>query len=139
MVEVIVSLTVSIILLTTFQTLIIQMIKINRSSESSFLASVYLRELIEVAKDLEKSDWSEITKAECLIPNKCYPKIESSEWKLFPTTTAETIRNNGYVYERWLSVENINASTSKVIAQITWKNVAGATSSSTLENYIYNY
>jgi hypothetical protein len=55
MVEALVGITIAVLLIATFMSLITHTIKINRVNMMGVKATMYLQELIEIAKDLEQS------------------------------------------------------------------------------------
>ena len=74
-IEALIGITIGGLLLATFSTLIYQTIKINRVNASQIKATMYLQELIEVAKDLEQSATTTIfLPGPTLSCNNCYPK-----------------------------------------------------------------
>ena len=156
-VEALVGITIAALLLVTFTTLIWQTIKINNANAKDLKATMYLQELIEVAKDLEQSDWDELTKDACNISidsnYKCHPYIDIVLQKWFLSTSGkEYLENN--TYTRWLTIENVSRdpatneivtsggvddpNTKKVKAEIKWNN-GFQDRNLTLETYVYNY
>jgi len=152
--------TIAAIILLAFTTLITNAISFNSANGQRLQATLYLQELIEVAKDLEQSpeisgDWNQhITYC---INKVCQPIIVSnateSWWEL--TDGEETLDDT---YTRSLTIENvyrknanneitsfpctdpcaIDLNTKKVIAQIDWNDRFGQAPLE-LEAYIYNY
>jgi len=160
-IEALVGITLAALLLVAFTALISQTIKINHANTSGLKATMYLQELIEIAKDLEQStstwqsNWISTTGQECNTLYVCYPMASGTTWTLISTTTTakgEYLENN--IYTRWLTIENVcrdsnknidacpsdelSTSTKKVIATITWNNGFGS-QTSTLETYVYTY
>jgi type II secretory pathway pseudopilin PulG len=149
MIEAVVGVTLASILLTAFMTLTVQTVKINRANINELKADMYLKELIEVAKDLEQSDWNELSTSTCV--SACHPTTTANVWQLESGT--ELIDNN--VYNRWLIIEEVfrnatdeivvsttpgavlSTSTKKIITTITW-NDGFKDASSTLETYVYD-
>jgi hypothetical protein len=160
-IEAVVGIALASVFLTAFATLTMQTIKLNRANINELKADMYLKELIEVAKDLEQSDWPTIANSSCT--NLNYLKIEDGKWNLNsePDLNIETeVQNDGYT--RSIKIENVcrdqrtreilstgcdpilcdlnlieNQNTKKIIAKIIWND--GTHSPMTLETYIYNY
>lgn len=138
------------IILTAFATLILNGIKISRVNNSELKAKMYLQELIEVAKDLEQSEWGELTDGTCATPTVCHVSSDDNIWNLVPGE--EPLENNTYI--RSLTIEDvcrnsdkeidtcpsyeISTSTKKVIARITW-NDGFRDRNLILETYVYKY
>ena len=114
MIEAVIGVILASILLTAFLSLNVQATKLNRVNENNFRASMYLKELIEIAKDLEltktPTSWSEIVN--CVDINKrCKPFQNMNTWEL---DIIEDINNpdkyenieNKY-FKRWIIVENV--------------------------------
>ncbi|TSD02491.1 MAG: hypothetical protein Athens071424_13 [Parcubacteria group bacterium Athens0714_24] len=153
-IEVVVGITLASVFMTAFAALTVQTIKLNRANTNELKANIYLRELIEIAKDLEQSeDWNILTDYPCQesLGRVCYPKISSGKWIL--TTGAESLDNDIYnrsltiadVYRNQLSFPNeivasggvSDPNTKKIIAKILWSD--GSHPPMILETYVYNY
>lgn len=145
MIEVIISLLVGSILVMTFITLVIQSKKIESTNKDAFRAELYLRETIEAAKDLEQSDWDEITGCASI----CHPEISTDAWTVVDgeETIDSTFTRSFSVYpvqRNQLSFPNEivesggieDPNTKKVVASIEW-DANGAIRTLTLETYIY--
>ncbi len=154
----IIGLTVAAIILLAFTTLITKAITFNSANGQRLQATLYLQELIEVAKDLEQSpeisgDWNQhIT--DC-VNQTCHPppaSVAAGSWEL-----AIGEENLDDTYTRSLTIENVcrdtitneilpppcnpadsDPNTKKVIAQIDWNDRFGQAPLE-LEAYIYNY
>lgn len=150
-IEAVIGVVLASIFLTAFLALNAQAIKFNQANISNFEADMYLNELIEVTKDLEQSDWCELTKPICS-SGPCHPDSGSApEWELlFGTESLESNKFNrsviiSEVYRNQLAFPNnivtglgiLDPNTKKITAQITW--VDGSHSSIILETYAYNY
>ncbi|KKR46457.1 MAG: hypothetical protein UT82_C0012G0004 [Parcubacteria group bacterium GW2011_GWB1_40_14] len=63
-----------------FQTLRIQSIKLSRLNQDKLKATMYLRELIEVTKDLEQTNWTAtgLNNLTCVSPLPCHPEINTT-------------------------------------------------------------
>jgi hypothetical protein len=152
-VEALISLTIALVLLVAFQSLIIQIVKVDDVSEDSFLATMFLREVIEISKDLEQTDFSSF-------PSTCppssgsfyHPVINGDNWQL--VSGQETLLAGKYT--RYFTVEPVfrdqidfpneivssggvcDENTKKIIATINW-NTGSVARTMTLETYVYNY
>lgn len=156
-IEIIISSTIGLIVFTALASLIFYTIKTSRVNKSELKATMYLQEIIEVAKDLEQSeDWDtgQLTKSDsACLTNTCYLDVPQSlnlkTWVI--STTPETL--DGYV--RSLTVEKVcrngsnkiatcdginpeDQKTKKVIATILW-NDGFHDRELNLETYLYNY
>ena len=149
MIEVLISLAIASIVLLTFTSLNVYNIKISRANTTRLKANMYLQELIEVAKDLEQSDWDAIVNSPC--STACHPQIQGNAWIL--VLGAETLENS---YTRSVKFEEvrrdqlafpntivdsggvIDPDTKKSIAEISW-NDGFQNRTLTLETYVYNY
>lgn len=68
-------------LMVTFVSLAIHSKKISRINSSALKANLYLREMIEAAKDLEVSNWAEL-KTTCTDASPCHPQVLSGKWTI---------------------------------------------------------
>lgn len=168
MIEAVVGIIVGLIIIVAFTTLISKAIVFNSVNGKQLKATLYLQELVEIAKDLEQStttwqsNWVSTTGQECntSTPAVCYPMASGTTWTLISTTTAakgETLENT---YTRWMTIDNVcrstttneilpppcdpadptySSTTKKVVAQIEWIETASTMASTTLEAYLYNY
>ena len=107
LVEIIVSMAVSAMLLVSFIGLAIQTKKTSRTYTSELQARMYLAEMIEVAKDLEESDWIEIVSGTCDSPALCHPEISWGAWILVANTE---ILDNG-TFTRSLTIKEVRRDT----------------------------
>ena len=146
-IEALVGITVGGLLLATFSDLIYQTIKINRANSNQIKATMYLQELVEVAKDLEQTDggWQVLIN----VSSPSSPLPNGFNWDLTPGE--ETLEGN---FVRSLTVEEVcrdstshaiktcdfsdthSTNTKKITAKITWDN---GTNASQLETYVYKY
>ncbi len=153
MVEAIISVAVIILFVFAFENLIVKASAMNHINQYKFQASLYLKELIEIAVDLEQSDWDALIKSDCASPNICHPIIISNKWDLI--AGEEFLENN--VYRRDISVFSVcrdqlvspsniincpsgvpDPDTKKVVATIFW-NDGYDDNTLTLESYVYSY
>ena len=151
MVEALVGIVIASILLVTFTSLSSRAITLNRDNVNNFRANMYLKELIEITKDLEQSDWGEIK--DCNI--RCKPSQNGNTWGLAAIADInnpddyENIDNK--FFKRWIIVENVNRDlnnkiaefgnsddkTKKIIAHIEWDD--GTLHEMKLETYVYDF
>jgi prepilin-type N-terminal cleavage/methylation domain-containing protein len=150
LIEIIISIALVTIFLLTFTTLTLEAIKISQTNTKELKATMCLQELIEIAKDLEQSNWEEITNSNCYDPNVCHPEIQDNKWILVPGE--ENL--DGYqrslsiepVYRDQLSFPNIIVSnngvldpdTKKIVTKISWDDGFNPRSL-ILETYVYNF
>lgn len=136
-IEVIVGLFVGSLLLLAFANLIWYTLKVNQANIKDFKAQLYLKELIEIAKDLEQTQdgWLEITTTTCTDILPCYPQISGTNWNLV-NGSKQTLEG---IYERWLKIEDTaDSKTKKVTALIEWNN-GFQNKTMEMEIYVYNY
>lgn len=151
MIEVIVGLSVSSIMVLTFMASMLYIAKANSLSEGKLQASLYAREATEIAKDLERSDWSELSLVSCAYPIECHPEISGNSWML--AAGSESL--GGGAYTRSISIEPvfrdqltfpnkivttggvIDPNTKKIITTVEWVH-KDTTHTTTLETYVYN-
>ena len=79
LIESVVGVLVASALMVSFVSLAIHSKKITRYNNASLKANLYLREMVEAAKDLEVSNWPEL-KISCGTVNPCHPSIVSGKW-----------------------------------------------------------
>ena len=140
-------------LLVAFQSFVIQIVKVDDVSEDSFLATMLLREVIEISKDLEQSDFSSFP-ATCPPAGASvyHPVINGESWQL--VNGEESLLSGKYT--RYFSVEPVfrdqltfpneivltggtcDEDTKKIIATISW-NTGSVSRIMTLETYVYDY
>lgn len=151
LIEAIVGIGIALTLLVTMTMLIVQATHISRAGKDRFIALLYLREAIEISKDLEQSNWDLIANAASVCATICHPEASSSAWTLVAGN--ETLDGGTYtrfirafpVFRNQLTFPNIivesggvfDPNTKKVSATIAWQNAAGPHTMS-LETYIYN-
>ncbi len=99
MVEVIVSIGVASMVVLGFTYLNFQNIRISQHNILNLQANLYAMEALEIAKELEISDWDEFD--EC--STKCHPRIDGGFWEL--ASGEEGIGGEG-VFTRWMAVED---------------------------------
>lgn len=151
LVEILVGIGITAVLLATFATLIVQSKKISRQSRDEFLALLYLREAVEITKDLEMSDWAEFENPDCQAPSVCHPAASGNVWKTFPDE--ETV---GGIFHRTISFSGVyrdpagfpneivasggtlDPNTKKITATIAWNN-GSENRTRSLETYVYQY
>ena len=153
MIEVIVSMSIVAILLVSFTTLTIRTKRMSHANANELRATLYLQEVIEVAKDLEQSNWAAFP-ATCPppAPQNYHPVIQTATstnvWAL--AAGSELLDNT---YTRELTVEPVfrapdastfpneivtaggvcDENTKRVVGTILWD-----TRTLTLETYVYN-
>ena len=153
MVEVIISLAIAVILMLAFQTLLWRTARMADFSKNSFLATMYLREAIEITRDLEVSDWG-------IFPTTCpstgsqtfHPIDTGGAWSL----AADEELLDGGKYTRSIVIESVfrnqlafpnhivssggscDDNTKKAKAVIAWNDSSGLHTMD-LEAYIYNF
>lgn len=151
-IEAILGITIATILFVTLTSLTIKTMKISQANTDGLKAINYLRELIEIAKDLEQSNWEELK----VSGGPWYPIVSSSgEENNWLFVSGEESLENG-TYTRWLEVEKVyrdnltfpneilpspgvlDLNTKKVIAKIKWSNGLGS-QEMILEAYLYKY
>ena len=148
--EVTISTAISAVLLITFLTLIFESKKAGASGKDDLKALLYLREAIEVSKDLEAANWAEMENPLCAFPAKCHPEISAGAWILVP---GEEILESRFtrsvtflpVYRSSAGFPNENVSapgvldpkTKKVSASVSWDSRYG-NKSVNLEDYVYD-
>ncbi|MFH1451123.1 MAG: prepilin-type N-terminal cleavage/methylation domain-containing protein [bacterium] len=135
-IEVLISITISLILLTSFTALTTQSIKTARRNAHELKALIYLQELIEISHDLEKSDWAQIISAGCTLADPCYPKNNNGVWALVKNKD-DSINTEDNEYTRSLIFSEIRSDTEKAIAKVSWLENE-QTRELTLEAYLYN-
>lgn len=149
-IEALIGVVLASILLTVFLALSVQAAKINRASQNTFQAELYLKELVEIAKDLEQSDWCELTVSACS-SWECHPEISAGKWRLIGG--AESVGNNKFTRSIVISEVKRNqlvypneiilaggvsdTKTKKATAQISWADASHPAMA--LEIYLYNY
>lgn len=132
MLEAIISIAIAGVVLLAFAELNIQSARISRVNMSEIRATLYLRELIEVTKDLEQSDWNGLNMS-CTAIAVCHPEISSNKWTLM--SNVQPLESG--VYTRWIYLESVDSITKKATAVITWHN--GLTQRKMeLQTYLYN-
>lgn len=150
LIEVLVSTAAGIIILVSFITLATQAKKISRSNSEKLRATLYLREAIEIAKDLEISNWNELSEPSCAAPVSCHPEISVSTWQFF--ANEETLDSGFFrrslsifpVYRNQLAFPNeivlaggvLDPDTKKITAAISWLDEFGAKTMN-LETYVH--
>lgn len=154
MIEALVGIAVSSMFLMGFISLTLQSQMVARQNTKTLAATLALREAIEIARDLEKSDWDELTKAECESPDVCHPVTVASLWTLADNSELldgtierslsweQVCRNqaaypNEIVEDPSCTAPNvIDPSTRKITATVSYETKNG-TKTSSLSAYVY--
>jgi hypothetical protein len=150
-IESVIGITITSVLLMAFTSLAVKSEIISRFNIGEFKASMYLRELVEVSKDVERTDWTAFNDPSCVFPNVCHPEISGGVWVF---VSGEEVLDNG-VYTRSFSVKPVyrdqltfpnvivesggvlDPDTKKIVANLVWDN--GVSSKAiNLESYVYN-
>ena len=137
-IEAIVGITLAALLLVAFTALISQTIKINHANTSGLKATMYLQELIEIAKDLEQSATSTIFAPSGYSCDVCHPIIIApGVWSLTNIPSGqETLENT---FHRSITIGNTGDYKVKMAtATISWYD-GFKNNTSTLETYLYYY
>lgn len=150
LIEAIISMSIAAILVVVFTSLIVRTVAISRTNADRFRATLYLRELAEVAKDLEQSDWTVLASATstCAFPSLCHPKVSGNTWIV--ASGSESLDHGAYVrsfsvldvYRNQLTFPNVivetpgvsDPNTKKVAGSVLWSQ-----GTMELETYIYNF
>ena len=150
-IEAVVGVAISAVILVTFLTLVVASRQISRSNAEELKAALYLREAVEVARDLEVSDWAELENIVCVSPLPCHPESSGGVWTF--TSGAETLEG---IYARTISVSPVyrdkpaddypneivetpgilDPDTKKITAAISWTGQWGGKQRQ-LETYVY--
>jgi hypothetical protein len=151
MVDVIVGIAISAVMLFAFSELLYQTIKLNSLDLASLKAQLYMNEVAEVSRELEHSQWTQLSNGTCTLSSPCHPEVQSGVWVLVPG--AETLDG---VYTRSLYIEDVyrdqlifpntivlssgvlDPDTKKVIASVSW-NASNIVQTMALETYAYNF
>lgn len=150
LVEALVGITIAALLIITFTSLITHTIKITQANTKGLKATMYLQELIEIAKDLEQSATSTIfvSGSPCI---DYHPEVIGGAWNLIPNpeplegfatrtiTISPVSRDPGtHEIETIYNPANESTSTKMVTATIVWYD-GFQNQTSTLETYLYYY
>lgn len=139
MVEVIVSVGIASMVVLGFTYANFQNIRISQHNILSLQANLYAIEAMEVAKNLEISDWAELEKCEGF--SKCYPVVKDSggEW-IWEFVEDESEGSMGE-FERVVQVEDVpddNFDSKKVTTTVSWRDGLGD-HDIVVETYVYNF
>jgi len=147
LIEAIIGVAMGSLLLLVFMTLITQTMEVNRENSNQLKAAMYLQELIEIARDLERDPaWTELSKT-CTLAAPCHPEPDGSNWELENSPEAplggiftrgfiiDPVSRNGYDIESVYNPTNDDPDTKKITARITW----GNSLERKLETYVYKY
>jgi len=131
-IEAVIGATIAALLIITFFTLISKAIVVNEANAKELKASLYLQELIEIAKDLEMSpepsgDWNSSILA--CVSQICHPEASGSNWILNPGEEQPES-----IYTRSLTIEDETVGVKKAKAHIEWMG-----RELNIEAMIYNY
>ncbi len=133
MIEVIVSIGIASMVVLGFTYINIQNIRISQHNILNLQANLYAMEAMEVAKDLEISNWNEFDN--CV--NKCYPKIDGGLWTF--ENGQEDIASEG-VFTRWIEVEDNSDffESKKITVTVEWSDFLKTDQSIKVETYVFN-
>jgi type II secretory pathway pseudopilin PulG len=152
MIETIISISIAGILMLALSTLILHTVKLNSESTKEMKALLYLRELIEVSKDIEQSNWAELENGSCYAPGVCHPEIVDGSWVFIEGE--ESLENGAYirsfhiedVYRSQTAFPNeivgedgvLDPATKKIVATLT-RAISKNPHTEILEAYLYTY
>lgn len=149
-IEALVGITIAALLILVFTALMTQTIKINNANMRGVKATMYLQEMIEIAKDLEQSATSTIFVSGSPCTN-CHPVASGDTWNLSPgpeslegfatrTITISPVSRDPSTHEieSIYNPANESTSTKMVTATIAWYD-GFQNQTSTLESYLYYY
>jgi len=152
MVEVILGVALAAILLLAFTQLLYRSSALSVHALGSLKAQLYITEVIEIARELEGSSWSEISSSSCIVTSPCHPEVVSGNWTII--SGAETL--DGGRYTRSFYIENVyrnqlafpneivttggidDPDTKKIVATVSWNSPDGANVLDA-ESYVYNF
>jgi type II secretory pathway pseudopilin PulG len=147
LVDVLIGLFIATILTTAFIASVVGAVRYAGIQARAVQAELLAIELLEVARELETSDWSQLSTGPCADPNSlCHPTISGGAWELIDDV--ETVG----AFTRSLSIDPVERDTSfaivesgtldentkKVTADVTW-NAYGSPYSLTLQTYVYDH
>ena len=151
-------------LITAFITLNLSTLKTSQTNSKELKALLYAKELIEIGKELEQSNWNEISvlsnEDNCRKPFYPIATGTSLAWEI-NSNNSEIEKLENEFYYRWIIIENVfrasttnkifstgctetntetynDPNTKKITAIVEW-NKNSTTSTTTLESYLYNY
>jgi type II secretory pathway pseudopilin PulG len=135
MLELLVSIAIASVLLGAFITLVMHATKAGTVNAQELGAELYLRELIEIAKDLEQDPtWAQLNHS-CTQAAPCHAVISSNAWTL--VNGPETVSSGTTSYQRSFYTETVNTQTKRVEAQIKWP-ATNPTHTRTMQTYVFN-
>jgi type II secretory pathway pseudopilin PulG len=147
LVDVLIGLFIASILTTAFIASVVSAVRYAGIQAKAVQAELLAIELLEVARELETSDWSQLSTGSCADPDSpCHPTISSGAWEL--VDGAETVG----AFTRSLSIDSVerdatfaiaesgtlDLNTKKITADVTW-NAYGSPHSLTLQTYVYDH
>ena len=168
LIEAVVGIIVALIIILSFTALITRAVTYSSINGKQLKATLYLQEMVEVAKDLEQfnAGWNLLDNSTCTSTNFFYPTQVASgtSWSWNLINDKEPLENG--IYTRWLTIQHVcrstttneiissscnsaecdpnnpaeySSTTKKIIAEIEWIEAPGKTVTTTLEAYLYNF
>ena len=139
-IEVIMSIGVASMVVLGFTYINFQNIRISQHNILSLQANLYAMEAMEVAKNMEMSNWGEFDKCESFPGSECYPvvKEDGGEWVWeFVEDESEGVLGD---FKRVVLVEDQAGffPSKKVTTTISWRDGLGE-HDITVETYVYQY
>lgn len=147
LIDVLVGLFIATIITTAFIGSVVGAIRYASLQAKAVQAELLAIELLEVARELEISNWAELTTGACSVTGStCHPSVVSGDWQL--ESGEESIGG----FTRSLSIEaverdasfaitgtgTIDPGTWKVVASVVW-NTYGSPHTLVLESYVYDH
>jgi len=150
--EVIMGVALAAIILLAFTTLIYKSLSMGIYTLGSLKAQLYASEMVEVARELERSNWAEISSTPCTPASPCHPEENSGLWTIISGTEAldsstytrsfyveDVYRNQAFFPNEIVTTGGVDdPNTKKIVATVLWNN-SGAIETFNTESYIYNY
>lgn len=151
LIEAVIGITVASIILVAFASLSADSVRLNRANAEKMTVELYLREVMEIGRDLEQSDWAEIFGASCTALSPCHAEVTGGAWEIY--SGAESLESG--IYSRWFIIEDVmrdgstfpnnidpagsynDPDTKKITAVLRWTD--GSHPDETLEMYVYHY
>ena len=144
-IDVLIGLFVASIITVAFLASVVSAVRFANTQTKEVQAELLAIELLEVARELETSDWLELSSGLCAAPGiPCHPEIVANAWHLESgeEVVGSFVRSSVIEPVYRDASHNITTSgtidplTKKVIARVSWS-AYGTTRELTLETYVY--
>jgi len=131
LIEALLGVLIGAVILGAFVELGVRSSRLSHANRTEVTASLMVRGAMEAVKDLEQSDWSELSNC----PTLCHQNISGGAWEL--ASGSENLDYKNTTFTRAISLTSVDANTYFASTTVSWNNGL-SDRNLTLQSYLYN-